>query len=127
LIATLGLVDPVLCIAFSRNDKFVALGFAREVWIFVINNKETIKHKLPAITDSKPESQRICFSADGEKVIVATRYVGGNDSTGNVSTYVNECTSRDMGSNLPLVKIPTVSQYSKILLHISLQSSNFFD
>jgi hypothetical protein len=72
--------------------------------------------------DSRPESQRVCFSADGKKVIVATRYVGGN-----VSTYVSECTRLNMGPNLPPVKIPTVSQYSEILLHISLQISNFFD
>jgi hypothetical protein len=100
----------VFCIAFSRNDKFVALGFAGEAWIFVIENQQTILHRLPSMKDSRLDSQRVCFSTDGEKVIVATRYVGGN-----VSTYVSECTRPNMGPKLPLVRIPTVSQYSEIL------------
>lgn len=102
---------PVLCIALSRNDKFIALGFASEVWIYEIEDKRIHRHTLPPMTDSRPDSQRVCFSADCEKVIVATRNL-----VGNVYTYVSECTRRTTDLHLPLVKIPTVSFPSFIFL-----------
>jgi hypothetical protein len=95
---------PVFCIALSRNDKFVALGFASEAWIYEIENKRIHRHTLPPMTNSNVESQRVCFSADSEKVIVATR-----NAVGNVYTYVSECTRCTTDPHLPPVKIPTVS------------------
>lgn len=102
---------PVFCIALSRNDKFVALGFASEVWIYEIENKRIHRHGLPPMTGSKLDSQRVCFSADCEKVVVATR-----NSVGNVYTYASECTRCTTDLHLPLVKIPTVSFPSFIFL-----------
>jgi hypothetical protein len=119
LITTEGpIVDPVFCIALSCNDKFVALGFAAKVWIFVVENREMIRHvhELPSMGSSNVESQRVCFSADGDKIIVATRYVGVQS---NVSVYVSECTKPEMGQKFPPVNIPTVSRDTEIL-HIGL-------
>jgi hypothetical protein len=99
----------VFCIALSRNDKFVALGFANEVRIYEIENREIHRHNLPAGSDSKLDSQRVCFSADSKKVIVATR-----NAVGNVYTSISECTSNTMDHIFPLVKIPTVSRPSFI-------------
>jgi hypothetical protein len=95
---------PVFCIALSRNDRFVALGFASEVWIYEIENKRIHRHELPPMTDPKLDSQLVCFSADCEKVIVATR-----NAKGNVYTYVSDCPERTTDLHLPLVIIPTVS------------------
>jgi len=94
----------VFCIALSLNDKFVALGFASEVWIYDIEKKQIHRHTLPPMGSSKLDSQRVCFSADCEKVIVATR-----DTVGNVYTYAGECTTCTTSIHFPLVRIPTVS------------------
>jgi hypothetical protein len=94
---------PVFYIALSRNDRFVALGFASEVWIYEIENKRIHRHELPPMTE-KLDSQRVCFSADCEKAIVATQ-----DAKGNVYTHVSDCPERTTDLHLPLVIIPTVS------------------
>ena len=100
---------PVFCIAFSRNDKFVAIGFADEAWIYEIENQQIHRHRLPSMKDPRLDSQRLCFSADSDKVVVATR-----NAVGNVYTYVSECTRNTMDHNLPLVKIPTVKWFLSI-------------
>jgi hypothetical protein len=84
----------------------------------VIENREMIQHELPSVGSSNVESQRVCFSADGDKVIVATRYryVGAQS---NVSVYVSECMESGMGQTFPPVNIPMVSRYSEIL-HIGI-------
>ncbi len=97
---------PVFCIALSRNDKFVALGFASEVWIYKIEDQQMCRYKLPSGRDAKLNGQRVCFSADSEKVIVATR-----NAAGYVYTYVSECTRNTIHDNLPHVSIPTVSHF----------------
>ena len=104
---------PVLSIALSRNDKFVALGFASEVWIYEIEDKRIHRHTLPPMIDLRPDSQRVCFSTDCEKVIVATRNL-----VGNVYTYASECTSCTTDLHLPLIKIPTVSFPSFIFIFL---------
>src|SRR5215469_12630054 len=77
----------VSCIALSPDDKFVALGSASGVWIYEVGNSALRHQELPPMTPPNLESQRVCFSADSEKIILATR-----NTAGDVYTYLIECT-----------------------------------
>ena len=94
---------PAFCIAFSSNDKFVALRFSSELWVYEIQNKRKHRHPLPFPADSKLDSQRVCFSADSEKVIVVTRNLDGH-----VYTYTSECMRTTTDPHFPSITIPKV-------------------
>ena len=103
--------SEVLCMTLSRNDKFVALGVTSEVWTYDIENKLKLNpYSLPLKKDSKPTTQRVCFSADCEKVIVSTR-----TREGDVYTCVIKCTTNTLHQNFPRIKIPAVSSSFTLL------------
>ncbi|KAH0565199.1 hypothetical protein GP486_001415, partial [Trichoglossum hirsutum] len=93
---------PVHSIAMSNNDEFVALGSVTEVIIYRVASRQLFHHRLSSIPNRTLPSQRVCFSAESRKFLVATR-----NGEGNVQIHVNECMSTTTAANVVTMKMPT--------------------
>lgn len=98
-------IPLVYSIAVSSNDKFVAVGFHKEIWIYVVETQQILTHKLVSVVGKDIDCQLISFSANCEEFIIATRY-----EDGNVYTSVSRCLKPSDGLQLlPKCKIDRVS------------------
>ena len=93
-------------IAVSSNDEFVALGSAAEVFIYRVDSQRLFRHQVSSVPSNRLPNQRISFSAEGGKFIVATR-----NGEGNVRIYVNDCMGDTTTCDVAALKIPTVGRF----------------
>jgi len=143
LVIELPIEETVYSIAVSRNDEFVALGFATKVLIVKTDDRKTYTHTLPLLTNPmvgthrsvsnlrvnsqelsagqspKVDSQRVSFSTESKKFIVATRYSVVGNSGRYIHVCVGECVDEVMNHDNQILKIPGAVSFTPLLLSIS--------
>lgn len=67
----------VRSIAMSLDGDFVAVGSDRDVFVYDVNNSRVTPRKIMLSNNANVNSQRINFSRDGNKVVIATRKLNG--------------------------------------------------
>jgi hypothetical protein len=90
----------------SSNDEFVAIGSDTETLIYRVDSRQQFRYQLTSVPSNRLPSQRICFSAESRKFLVATR-----DGEGNVQVYVNDCMGVTTPPDVASLKMPTVGSF----------------